>query len=191
MKIAIVGPGRSGKDTAAEWLDWGGILKYWGSCSRVICPHAARHLGISEEEAWETRHQHRDLWRKIGDHLRRVNRDDAYLARLTLKHGDVCVGIRARAEMDAVLAEKLVDLVIWIEKPDVEPDDTLEFGDDVADVILKNDGTLGRLYHRLGRLVDFAGLPTRRGEMTRVRFVHTAAPWAFGLGSPGRRPSRK
>ena len=124
-RLAIVGPSRAGKDTAANWFAAHTGLRYTGSCSSIIAPHAAARLGIPEAEAFATRHACRDLWRAIGDELRRD--DPAYLARKTLEHGDICVGIRSAAEMEAVMGEGLVDEVLWIDRPGLPVDPTLEF----------------------------------------------------------------
>jgi hypothetical protein len=157
MKLAIVGPGRSGKDECALWLDSHTPLRYSGfSTSRAILPHAARRLGISEAEAWATRHERRAVWRVIGDELRRD--DPAFLAREALRHGDICVGIRARCEMEAAQREGLVDLTIWVDR-DVPVDDTLEFSRDVADIILPNHWGIEDLHGRLRRLAISWGLP--------------------------------
>ena len=155
LRLAIVGPGRAGKDACAEWLAANTPLRYTGSCSSVIAPHAARRLGLGVTEAFARRHEDRDLWRAIGDELRRD--DPAALARETLRHGELCVGVRARVEIEAVIRERLVDLVLWIDR-DVPPDPTLEFGPEVATVILPNRGTLADLHGRLRALARAWGL---------------------------------
>ena len=156
MKLAIVGPGRSGKDEIANWLHANTSLCYLGySTSRVICPHAARQLGISEDEAFARRHEDRALWRRIGDELRA--HDPAHLAREVLKHQDVCVGIRARCEIEAAQRERLVDLTLWVAR-DVPNDETLEYGSEVADLIIENRQSLSHLHARLSRLARALGL---------------------------------
>ena len=152
MKVGIYGPGRSGKDECAEWLALNTRLRYWGSSSQVILPHAALHFGISEKEAWRLRHQHREVWRQIGDELRA--NDPAHLARVTLKQGDINVGVRAKVEIEAVRRERLVDIAVWVHRPNIEPDPTLEFGPEQCDIILPNDRTLPHLHARLRNLAN-------------------------------------
>lgn len=156
MKLAIVGPGRSGKDHAAEHLASISTLFYSGySTSAVILPWAADWLGVSAAEAWETRHADRELWKAIGDELRRE--DAARLARKTLEVSDICVGIRDRVEMEAVRYEGLVDLVLWIDR-DVPPDPTMGYGPEMADVVVMNRWDLASLESRLTRLAASWGV---------------------------------
>ena len=155
MKIAIVGRGRAGKDATAAWLSANTTLHYALSTSQVIAPHAAKRLGLSVDEAFRRRHEDRELWRRLGDELRRD--DPARLARETLAVGDLCVGVRARVEMEAVISEGLVDLVLWVDR-DVPPDLTLEFDAGLADVILPNHGTVAELHGRLRRLARALGV---------------------------------
>lgn len=149
MKLAICGPARSGKDEAAIWLAANTSLRYSLSTSQVIAPVAARHLGLSVEAAFAQRHQDRMLWRRLGDGLRRS--DTAYLARQTLIDGDLCVGIRSRLEIEAVRAEKLVDLVIWIART-VPTDPTLQYGPEMADIVIQNYWGVAEFHERLQRL---------------------------------------
>lgn len=147
MKLAIVGPGRCGKDTAADWFNANTILRYWGSCSQVILPVAAFRLGISQDEAWANRHKDRAFWRALGDEMRA--RDPAALARVTLEKGDLVVGVRSHVEMRAVIDQKLVDLVVWVYRPNLPPDPTLEFGRGLADIVIENTTTLGDFHAKL------------------------------------------
>lgn len=158
MRLAIVGPSRCGKSHAAHWLARNTSLLYWGSCSRVILPHAAAHLGISEAAAFACRHEHRPLWRALGDALRRD--DPAHLARKTLEHGDLCVGVRSLVEIEAVRAEGLCDLIVWVER-DVPADDTLEYDSSKADIIVENRWDLPAFHRRLDRLAGGLCPPIR------------------------------
>jgi hypothetical protein len=162
-----------GKDEAAQWFAKNTILRYWGATSEVILPHAAKRLGISRERAWETRHECRGIWRAIGDEIRKD--DPAALARETLIAGDICVGVRARVEMEAVISEELVDFVLWIDNPGVPKDETLEFGRELADAVIPNDGTLQRFHTRLERLATAWGLMGNHGRSC-TQVVYVAGP---------------
>jgi hypothetical protein len=155
MRLALIGPGRSGKGEAALWLQRNTRLRYWGPTSKVIAPHAAARLGVSEAEAFRRRHEDRALWRAIGDELRA--NDPAALARVTLTEGDICEGVRSRVEIEAVVREKLVDTIWWIDRS-VAPDETLEFGIEYADAIIPNRGRIEDLYTRLRRLSAALGI---------------------------------
>ena len=155
LKIAIVGPGRSGKDETALWLGKHTRLSYWDATSRVIAPVAAARLGISEAEAWATRHDHRELWADLGDEMRRD--DPAALARVTLAKGDICVGIRRRTEFRAARDAGLFGLSIWLAR-DVPTDPTLDYSASECDLILPNYGTIAELHGRLRRLANSWGV---------------------------------
>lgn len=156
MKIAICGHGRAGKDIAAWWFNDHTFLCYSGfSTSVAITPHAAKHLGISEEEAFARRHEDRMLWFELGNKLR--EHDPAFLARQTFQHGDIAVGIRDRSEMEAVLREGLVRHAIWIDR-DVPVDPTLNYGKELCDIVVENHGTLEEFYAMLRAVAGVLGV---------------------------------
>ncbi len=155
-KLAIVGYGRSGKDTAGLFLGQITHLNYVGSTSDVVRPLIAKDLGISEEEAWATRHQNREYWKKWCDNYRKD--DPAKIAKESLKHGDMVVGIRGREELEAVQAQGLVDLTIWIANPRVEKDPTVDFEISYADIVIYNDSDYATFYKRLRNFAKYACL---------------------------------
>lgn len=151
MRIAICGPGRAGKDASAEWLRDHTRLRYTIATSSVIVPAAAKKLGVSEEEMFRVRHQHRKLMFDTGVELR--EQDPAWLVREVIRRGnDIVVGVRDRPEMETVRAERLVDLSLWIDKPGVEADPTLKYGPELCDVIVPNHWGLPELHARLKAL---------------------------------------
>jgi hypothetical protein len=153
MKLAIVGHGRSGKDTAAEYLASISSLRYVAGTS-----YWARHLVFSDFAAtgvhyldahacWLDRHNHRQRWAKvIGDY----NRDDpVQLYRDCLRDQSLLTGIRWRNEMQACRAANLVDAWVWIDRPNIPVDPTMEFGADECDFTIHNSGTLEQFHARL------------------------------------------
>jgi len=153
--IGFMGYGRAGKDTAGEWLGNNSDLKYIGSSSNVVCPYIAAALGISEEEAWATRHKNREFWKTWCDEFRK--NDYARMCRLILERGDIVIGLRDKKEIECCRAEGLVDLFVWIDRP-VEVDPTVTFGPDDCDVVIRNYGTLDEFYTKLRRFMNFAGI---------------------------------
>jgi len=154
-RVAICGPGCSGKDVAAEYLARTRALVYWGSTSRVIVPAVAAKLGLSEDETYARRHEFRPLMFETGIELRR--QDPAYLARTVLEHGNLCVGVRDRAEMQAVRAERLVDVAIWIERPGLH-DPTMQYGPELCDFIVPNRWGLDEFYQRIDTIANLMNL---------------------------------
>lgn len=159
-KIAILGYGRAGKDTAADFLDDHTPLRYGGSTSEYLCPYVAARLGFSEEEAFRRRHESdemRTLWYDIGNELRKD--DPLFLVRKVLAGGDMVVGLRDGEEV-ARLPEVGVDLRIWVHR-DVKPDPTCKFGPEDCDVVLYNTHPTDPtpMLRRLRRLVVAMGIP--------------------------------
>lgn len=121
MKIAVIGHGRSGKDTVAELMAKQTGLRFDGSISWCVKERVADVLGASSQSSWENRHQHRDEWRRIIDGFRAS--DPGCVIQDILCHADIVSGIRSRAEFEAT--KHLFKHVIWIER-DVPIDPTLE-----------------------------------------------------------------
>ena len=156
IKIAISGHGRAGKDIAAEWFVHNCGLRYFGSTSKVIWPHAAARLGLSMREAWQRRHEQRQVWFDIGNELRES--DPAYLAREVLRQGDLCIGIRSKGEMATVVRERLVDVLLWVDR-NVLNDPTLEYNvDDFPFIVVRNHGELADFCASLEWLAGALGI---------------------------------
>jgi hypothetical protein len=158
-RILVVGNGRAGKDTACEHLALVTQLRFAGSTSRYLARHVAERLGVTEEEAYSTRHRHRNLWHRVGKGIRK--HDPGLLVRESLLHADIVGGIRDAAEMAVCRREELVDLVVWIANDRVRPDTTVGFTERDCDIVVPNHWTLEEFHARLLRLARFAGLPMR------------------------------
>lgn len=157
-RIALCGPGRCGKDTAAEWLHENTRLNYVMSTSEVIAPVAAERLGLTVEAAFARRHEDRALWCRLGKEMRAS--DPAFLVRTVLDKGsDIVVGVRDRQEIVTASLEGLVDLVVWIDRR-VPFDPTLEYGPELCDIRITNDDSLDEFHGKLAALARFARLET-------------------------------
>lgn len=157
-RIAFCGPGRSGKDACSTYFARITGLRFAGSMSQYLAPFVAAELGIPTEEAFARRHESdamRMTWYLTGNKLR--DADPAKLIRETLHSGEICNGIRDPRELDAGLAEGLIDLLVWVER-DVPPDPTQKYGADRCHIVLDNNGTHRQRELRLDALARFAGL---------------------------------
>jgi hypothetical protein len=101
MRLAIVGPGQSGKTTAARWFAEHTPLRYVESTSaaaaKVVCGHPSMgdRYG-SLEECYADRRNHRRQWRDI---ILEYNRPDGLrLYREMAAENDVLDGIRDARE---------------------------------------------------------------------------------------------
>lgn len=154
-KIALCGPGRSGKDECAKWFSANTPLRFGRSTSQVIAPYVAERLGVSVPEAFARRHEDRELWFSVGNELRL--HDPTFLVRECLRDGEIVVGLRNRDEMIAARSQRLIDLFVWISR-DVPHDQTQTYGPELCDIEIENRGTLADLFDRLEALARFAGI---------------------------------
>lgn len=159
-RILIVGHGRTGKDTACEYLAKVTQLRFAGTTSLYLAKYVAARLGVSEQEAYHTRHQNRNLWHRVGNEIRR--QDPGRLIRESLQHAEIVGGIRDRAEIVVCKQDHLIDLIVWIENSRVPKDSTVTFSERDCDITIPNHWTLEEFYQRLLCLARFAGLPMRQ-----------------------------
>jgi len=155
--VAVLGYGRAGKDTAAMWLGmhvYG--CHYVGSTSDVVNPLIARERGMTPEENWATRHQNRKFWYDWCNEFRKD--DPTKIARATMETGgNIIVGLRDKAELEACRNAKLFGIVIWVDNPRVPPDPTVTFTRSDCDIVVDNDGSFAKFFSKLTRLFTFAG----------------------------------
>ncbi len=155
-KLAIVGHSRAGKDTAAQYLAERTNLIYMGSLSGIVLPMIAKELNISTDEAWKTRHDRWQFWQKWCDNYRRY--DKLKLISLAVKQADIITGIRDIHELNQAKYYGLIDLVVWINNPNIVEDPTMTFDCKVADIMILNEGSIYDFQKRLAAFANFAGL---------------------------------
>jgi len=136
--LAFCGPSRCGKDTACQYLSDRYGYTFFGSNSRTVCPYIAASNGVSVEDAYNNRHQHREYWFEYCNYLRR--NDPTLIVRMNLQNSDCISGIRGKPELEACLRLGIIDAAIWIDR-DVERDPTLEYGVESCTEILPNRST--------------------------------------------------
>lgn len=179
LTVGLVGPGMSGKDTAARWLADHTTLRWTGATtSTVLAEHMVRHYveageivgDVDGEAVMQFRRRDRQLWFDKGNKLRAV--DSLALVRPLLPHSDIVVGMRSQDEVDASRA--LLDLIVWIDRRDERyfdalsaavripksyfDDPTMAFGPESCDLTVFNCGTVEDLYRKLGRLSGALGI---------------------------------
>lgn len=163
LKVAaFLGPGRAGKDEAANWLRTNFDVAYSGSVSEFVCPLIAYSLGKSESAVYKSRHQDRMFWFEYCNELRRY--DPAFLVKMCLANGDIIAGIRAAAELEACVSEGVIDVTFWVDNPRVDPDPTLEYCIDDCDYVIRNATHKLDYYRRLRKLAGMLGFTPRKGH---------------------------
>ncbi len=154
--VAVCGHGRSGKDTVAKFLraDFG--LRYAGSTSWFAKEYVADRLGISAQEAWDSRHQHRRVWKDLCNELRR--HDPLFFVNQVLACADIVTGLREEYEVKAAVSAGLLTHVLWVSRPGVEPDPTMAYGPELATSAIENGGTEDDLRGVVRRWAEGVGL---------------------------------
>lgn len=156
--LLILGHGRHGKDSAAEYFRDNFGMQFQSSSV------AAAELFIFDElkdkygyntfqQCFEDRVNHRKEWHDlICDYN---SEDKARLAKGILKNNSCYVGMRSNEEVKACIEQGLFDLIIWVdasERLPLENPDSFNIDVSVADIIVDNNGTLEEFHEKLHRL---------------------------------------
>ena len=157
--LALCGPGRCGKDLGADWLGHNFCIQYGGSLSEIVAPLVARALNKSVEDTFASRHNDRMYWFRFCNQLRRD--DPRLLVRLLLSKADIVVGIRGAIELEACARDGLIDLSVWINKPGIPDDPTIEYGSTDCDVTIDNTSCKLSYFNKLDKLAKTLKLPLR------------------------------
>lgn len=161
-KILIIGHGRHGKDSLAEyWRDRFGMTFRSSSMAAAeifIYQKLKDSLGYSTlEECYEDRHNYRDLWYEMICEYNKTN--PSRLAEQILLVADCYVGMRDSREIKCCLIKGLFDIVVWVdasERVPLESASSFQITKDLADVIIENNGSLAEFQtraERFGKLI--------------------------------------
>lgn len=156
-KLLICGPHLCGKDQSCLWLSQNTPYRFRGTTSFFLKKYVAEKQGVTEEVAYATRHQHSMLWKRLGDELRET--DPGVLMRDALEGADITGGIRSHHEVDYARRERLFDLILWIDRPGLDNDPTIEFNASDCDLVVPNTADLSALYGRWAVLCRALGVP--------------------------------
>jgi hypothetical protein len=159
LKLMILGYARHGKDTVAEILTKNHGLTFANSSyeagRKVMMPYF-ESIGIfykDFKECYADRVNHRAEW---FEQISAYNTPDrARLAREIYAESDVYVGIRSRAEFDAIKKEGLFQYAIWVDRSKhvaPEPASSNNIDISAADYVIDNNGTLEQLTVRVSNL---------------------------------------
>ena len=160
--LMIMGHGRHGKDTAADY-----ITEKLGLKTIPSSLYAAKTFIFDElkdlygykdyTQCYELRHKTpelRGIWYRLikaynGDDLARVSRE-------IFADYDIYVGIRNIDEWKAAKLEGLIDVSIWIdasERLPLEPSNSITVSKECADIIIDNNGTEEEFMVALDKLI--------------------------------------
>lgn len=153
--IFIIGHGRHGKDTVAEFLKERFDLH--GTSSSEMANELFMFDFMKDEFGYKTkaacyadRGNHRDLW---YDKIVEYNTPDLSAMGKAISYDhEVYIGIRNKEELDACREEGLVDIVIGVYDPrkSLEPKSSMTIDIfEESDIIIPNSGTLQDLENRV------------------------------------------
>lgn len=170
--LTVVGHGKSGKDAFARMLhDFVGSRVRFrdGTSSRLtplvrplygqVAPGSTTVADYEQrvrDRVYDDRRKLRTLWYELGNVITRE--EPAFLVAATRQDNDVIVGVRRKVEFEAAKRLGIVTTAVWIERPGVEPDRTLELTEADCDITVRNDGDMNRLRERafgLARLLKW------------------------------------
>lgn len=144
MKIVVLGYTESGKTTVADMIAETRGVSYINT-SDVLIDDFAAHKGIDGDEI----RRDKDRWREDLFNFGRSRQasDPLYLIREPLKDADIITGLRNPNELDAAKKAKLVDLIIWVDRPGCNAGTTDKLNRDDADIVINNNAGLEELHN--------------------------------------------
>lgn len=159
MKIMLIGHARHGKDTVCELLVERLNLTFRSSSDfvneRAVFPVLAPLYDYQTlDECYQDRVNHRQEWYEL---LRDYNGDDAArLGRELFAENDIYCGLRHREEFEAMKAEGLFDVCIWVDashRLPPEPIESMTLTRDDADFMINNNHSLASLEVDVSRVM--------------------------------------
>tara|TARA_R110000868_G_scaffold170370_1_gene405618 strand:- start:182 stop:712 length:531 start_codon:yes stop_codon:yes gene_type:complete len=161
MKLLIIGHGRHGKDTVAEYLSANHGLTFKSSsmhCAEYVVYPALkdRHGYKSLDECYADRANHRSEWYDlIADYCK----DDlARIGREIFEVSDIYCGLRNKREFHAIRNNGLVSVAVWVDRSDyleTESKSSMSLEPWMADYVIDNNGTLDQLHKNINDLYSF------------------------------------
>ena len=158
-KILIVGHGRHGKDTMAEYLQDNYGLTYNSSsefCSEnVVFPVLKNLYGYkTHEEAFADRHNHRAEWYDLISGY--CKNDPSRLGKEIFRVSDIYCGLRNKREFHSLRNQCVFDYSVWVDRSDhlpPEPKESNSIEQWMCDYTIDNNADLQELYNNID---DFA-----------------------------------
>lgn len=164
-KILIVGYGRGGKDTMAEYLRDEYGFKFASSsmfaAEKFIYEALKVPLGYkSFEECSTDRHNWRTLWYEL---IRAYNwKDRSRIAKEMLVYHDIYVGMRDSGELLTCKENKVFDHIVWVDGVErtgyVEDVSSCNVTEDMAGFTITNNGTLEEFHKDIDLFMNSIGL---------------------------------
>jgi len=151
MKLCILGHSESGKTTAAEILAELLDTKCLNTSDQLIIELAAA-IGVPADKIARNKKQYRT---QLFDYGRsKQSKHPSWPQDIQILEADILTGLRSPDEVKAARECCLYDLIIWIDRPGCEANETDRLTPDHADLTIKNDGSIEDLRARLTTLLS-------------------------------------
>lgn len=106
------------------------------------------------QDFYEQRVNYRRFWADWIDNYNKTSADGARLYRETVQQGThLLTGLRKKHEFLAFMNTGWPDLAIWVDRPGIPRDPTQEYGPELCDIVIRNDGDQLTLNMRLSNLI--------------------------------------
>lgn len=161
--LCIIGPGKSGKDTAAEEFSKHTWFKYIRPTSQYITSKARlfirSEIGIefkSDEDCWLQRSHYRAFWDHAATEINCQHPEGVGLYEMAFNDGqNIITGVRKQWELDNLIKYKPGTIVILIDRNGLEEEDrTYNISRDSADFIIPNP-SVDALLHKIKRISGY------------------------------------
>ena len=152
LKLLIIGHGRHGKDTFAEYLHAQHGAQFTSSsyfCAQFVYQDPFFNALYEDVDAcYADRHKFRDEWAKLITAYNTPNKTRTASEMFALGN-DLYVGMRKRDELEACQEAGMFDAVIWVDRSEhlpPEPKSSNELTSDDADYVIDNNGNIVDLW---------------------------------------------
>ena len=119
--LMVLGPGRSGKDTVANFIARNTNLTFTGSSSKYLCQFVAQGY---YEEFYSIRHDYKEMLFDLGNAIR--DYELSLIPITTLAYNDILCGLRDGREVEYIIKSLKPASVLWIHR-NVPEDITMGF----------------------------------------------------------------
>ena len=157
-RIVVTGYARHGKDTVCKLLKENHGFTFESSSHYVgfkAVYQKIKHRYSSFEECYKDRVNCRAEWFEL---IKAYNGEDlAKLGRELFQSYDIYCGLRNIAELETMIAEGLVDCIVWVdasERVESEPSTSITITREDCDFIISNNGGLEELEVEVAKLVE-------------------------------------
>lgn len=155
MKILVLGYTGSGKTTAAEILAELLNTRSLNTSDQLIEDFAVS-IGTTPKFILEHKPEYREQLFKFGRAKQAI--DPLYPQVQQLAVASILTGLRNPNEIEAAREHRLYDMIIWVNRPEIEAGVTDKLNPNHADLIIENNGSIEELREQLKQLLRSRGV---------------------------------